>query len=224
MCVCDEKSVILFSIRVILRMKFSVIFFLCYYSIMTGFQRTIDVLYYTTHSRTEEGVLAGNSNSLAISFENPPEGFSGGISSRRMTDHKFDQYKDNNYYLVYEGFRVPAKSDMRARHLGVSLYKEDLNIQTPAGSLHASCIYPDSGSGDTTTTSFTEFIVNGASGNFSGARKILIEYSNDGSAPWARDGDNKPVRNARRMALIGDGEAVPNAKVQSRNSLRTMLI
>lgn len=188
--------------------------------------RAVDVLYYTTHSRTEEGVLASNSNSLAISFENPPEGFSGGVSGRRMTDHKFDQYKDNNYYLVYEGYRIPAPVDAKDYQLGVSLYKEDLNIQTPAGSLHASCIYPDSGSGDTTTTSFTEFIVNGATGNFSGVKQILIEYSNDGSAPWARDGDNKPVRNARRMTLMGDVDAsTSNALYQRRvSNLRKMVI
>ena len=189
--------------------------------------RAVDVLYYTTKSLNEEGALVTNSNELTPEFyEDAPSGYNGGISSRRMTDHKFDQYNDNNYYLVYEGFRIPAPVDAKDYQLGLAIYKEDLNIQTPAGSLHASCIYPDTGSTFDTAVSFTEFVVNGATGKFSGVKQILIEYSNDGTAPWARDGNNKPVKSARRMTLMGDVDAsTSNALYQRRvSNLRKMVI
>lgn len=184
-------------------------------------QRAIDVLYYTSRVKTEEG-LVSNQNELSPTFTNPPSGGLGFVSVLPLSDHKFDQYTDNNYHALYEGCRVPANNGKQ--YLAVALFKEDVNIVTPRGSLRATCVYPDTGSSSETSVPFTEFIVTGATGTFSGAKKILIEYSNDGTAPWARDGDNKPVSHARRMTLLGDGEAVPNAKVQSRNSLRTMLL
>jgi len=189
--------------------------------------RAVDVLYYTTKSLNEEGALVTNASTLTPEFyEDSPSGYNGGISGRRMTDHKFDQYKDNNYYLVYEGCRIPAPVDAKDFHLRLAIYKEDLNIQTPAGSLHASCIYPDTGTAFETETSFTEFVVNGATGKFSGVKQILIEYSNDGTAPWARDGNNKPVKTARRMTLMGDVDAsTSNALYQRRvSNLRKMVI
>jgi len=85
-------------------------------------------------------------------------------------------------------------------------------------------VYPDTGSSSETSVPFTEFIVTGATGTFSGAKKILIEYSNDGTAPWARDGDNKPVSHARKMTLLGDAP-IANAASQRRSSnLRTLIM
>jgi hypothetical protein len=59
---------------------------------------------------------------------------------------------------------------------------------------------------------------------------FLIEYSSDGSsdgtAPWARDGNNKPINNARRLTLMGVGDqSISNALSQKLTSnLRKMVV
>ena len=183
--------------------------------------RAMDFLYYTSRVKTEKG-LVSNQNELSPAFTNPPSGGLGFVSVLPLSDHKFDQYTDNNYHALYEGCRVPANNGKQ--YLAVALFKEDVNIVTPRGSLRATCVYPDTGSSSETSVPFTEFIVTGATGTFNNAKKILIEYSNDGTAPWARDGDNKPVPFARKMTLLGDAP-IANAPSQRRSSnLRTLIM
>ena len=189
---------------------------------MSG-SRVIDVLYYATKSKTPQG-LESNNNSLSPTFTNPPEGGKGFLSLRRLSDHKFEQYKDNNSYILYEGFRIPPKADVNNNHLSVPIFKEDLNIVTPAGSLHATSMYPDSGASNETTIAFTEFIVTGATGTFSGAKKILIEYSNDGQAPWARTANNEPVLSARKMTLLGDISVASLVSQKRSSNLRSLIM
>ena len=70
-------------------------------------------------------------------------------------------------------------SEPQSYHLPVPTFKEDLNIMTPLGQIRNSHI--SSGSTSDTTVSSVEFLVTGATGAFSGANTILIEYSNDGN-------------------------------------------
>jgi hypothetical protein len=185
--------------------------------------RVVDVLYYTTKVKTPEGVLVSNNNGLSPTFTNPPSGGKGFVSARRLTNKNFDQYKDNNYYLMYVGYRVPPVAEIADHHLPLALYKEDVNIVTPSGSLHATSLYPDAGSSNETTISFTEFIVTGATGTFSGTNKILIEYSNNGDAPWSKDGNNEPVKSARKMTLLGEGNGGASFKQGSSNMKRLIM-
>ena len=143
------------------------------------------------------------------------------VRIRRMTNGNFEQFVDNNYMICYEGYRMdaPAAADVKPFQLSVSTYKEDLNISTPFGQIHATAIYPDSGSTSDTTVSFVEFLITGASGAFSGAKTVLIEYSNDGNAPWAKDAKGDKVERARRMTVMGDAQNRP-----SRTPSRRMLM
>jgi hypothetical protein len=81
-------------------------------------QRAIDVLYYTSRVKTEEG-LVSNQNELSPTFTNPPSGGLGFVSVLPLSDHKFDQYTDNNYHALYEGCRVPANNGKQ--YLAVAL-------------------------------------------------------------------------------------------------------
>lgn len=164
----------------------------------------MDKLFYTTRSYNAKGELVSNSNYNPISLEKRDPQATGFLSARRLTDSKYEQYTDDEYYLLWDGYRIPGKGDKaEPHHLDISIYKEELNLNTPQGTIHATAIYPDAGKGSDTTISNVEFAVIGATGSFSGAQSILIEYSNDGSMPWARDADNNKVPNARRMTVIG---------------------
>ena len=138
------------------------------------------VLNYTTIYVDKDGNLVSNSN-LTKPQLLPTEEPSGAayLSIRRMTNGNFEQFKDNNYIICYEGYRMEAPVSSKSYQLSVNTYKEDLNITTPFGQIHGSAVYPDSGSEQETTIPFVEFLVTGASGVFEGAKTILIEYSND---------------------------------------------
>ena len=90
--------------------------------------RAMDFLYYTSRVKTEEG-LVSNQNELSPAFTNPPSGGLGFVSVLPLSDHKFDQYTDNNYHALYEGCRVPANNGKQ--YLAVALFKEDVNIVHP---------------------------------------------------------------------------------------------
>ena len=169
-----------------------------------GDHKPIATLFYTTRSYNEQGELVSNSNYNPISLAEKDPQASGYLSARRLSNNVFEQFTDDNYYMLWEGYRVPAKGDAALpHHFKKSIYKEELNLNTPFGSIHATAIYPDTGPGSDTTVSNVEFAVIAATGMFAGASTILIEYSNDGSMPWARNIDNDKVPNARRMTVMG---------------------
>ena len=182
-------------------------------------ESVLTVLNYTTQSKDGDE-LVSNSNVTQPQLL-PTEKPKGGayISNRRMTNGNFEQFVDNNYMICYEGYRMDKPEDPKPYQLSVATYKEDLNIATPFGQIHATAIYPDAGSTSDTTVSFVEFLVTGASGAFSGAKTILIEYSNDGNAPWARDASGNKVERARRMTVMGDAQ-----NRSSRTPARRMLM
>ena len=82
---------------------------------------------------------------------------------------------DNNYMLCYEGYRMDAPSEPQSYHLPVPTFKEDLNINT-SWSNSLTCHIQITGSTSDTTVSSVEFLVTGATGAFSGANTMLIEY------------------------------------------------
>lgn len=182
-------------------------------------ETVIAVLNYTTQSKDASENLVSNSNVTQPQLlpTDKPEG-GAYLSIRRMTNGNFEQFVDNNYMICYEGYRMDAPSEPKSYQLSVSTYKEDLNIATPFGQIHATAIYPDAGSTSDTTVSFVEFLVTGASGAFSGAKTILIEYSNKGDAPWAKDANGKSVERARRMTVMGDAQN-RSSRIPSRRML-----
>ena len=167
-------------------------------------ESVLAVLNYTTQSKDASENLVSNANVTQPQLL-PTDDPKGGayLSIRRMTNGNFEQL-DNNYMLCYEGYRMDAPSEPQSYHLPVPTFKEDLNIATPLGQIHATAIYADAGSTSDTTVSSVEFLVTGATGAFSGANTILIEYSNDGNASWARDASGNKVERSRRMTVKRD--------------------
>ena len=191
----------------------------------------IDTLYYTTKSvnpvigadgkPTGETELSGNNNGLSPMFNNPPVGGKGFFSGRRLTDSKFDQHFDDQYYILFEGVRIPnptPKSNY-PNHLGVPIYKEDVNIVTPQGTMHASQVYPDSGSGSDTSVPFVEFIVTSGTGIYENAGTILFEYNNNTASPkpWSIV-HGQSVPNSRRLSVFSKSS---NEAGSARSQLKT---
>ena len=172
--------------------------------------KAIATLFYTTRSKVmdAEGKASyvSNSNYNPITLEDRADGHkaTGFLSARRLTNHHFEQFTDDNYYLLWDGYRIPQKGDDKLPyHFGKSIYKEELNLNTPFGSIHATSAYPDAGEGQESSISNSLFAVIGATGVFSEATSIVVEYSNDGSMPWARDAKGESVPAARRMTVMG---------------------
>jgi hypothetical protein len=125
-----------------------------------------------------DGNIVPNDNNVDV-LTNPFSEYAHNIRSLRTSpDDGFVNIDGNLFNLSYEGIRIPKNNDNTT--VTTPVFKETFIINTPTGSVSGCAVYPDSGSGDTTTIAMTEWILNGGTGEFKDANFATITYDNDG--------------------------------------------
>lgn len=94
------------------------------------------------------------------------------ISSQKLSDKTWNN--KTNDILTYEGIRYTPNDEVTG-----SLFRETLHILSNEGTIRASSIYEDSGTGSLTTVENVFFPVQSADGIFKDVKIIKIEYNND---------------------------------------------
>ena len=94
------------------------------------------------------------------------------ISSQKLSDKTWNN--KTNDILTYEGIRYTPNDEVTG-----SLFRETLHILSNEGTIRASSIYEDSGTGSLTTVENVFFPVQSADGIFKDVKIIKIEYDND---------------------------------------------
>ena len=84
----------------------------------------------------------------------------------------------NDWTISYTGVRTPVDNPNSA--ITFPSYKETFNINVPNGSIEASAVYYDKGSGFETTVNENIFTVTGGRGVFQDAAIAIITYDNSG--------------------------------------------
>lgn len=114
----------------------------------------------------------GTPNSTDVEFLNNADTYTG-ITNKFMTD-SYGSY--NQDIITFIGYRTPGDVS-----LGIpSLFCETVMIKTSQGDFISGLAnYEDNGSGSITSTSYQNFAVTCASGNFAGYKNIKITYFAD---------------------------------------------
>ena len=84
----------------------------------------------------------------------------------------------NDFNISYTGVRIPVDNSNSA--ITLPSFKETFIVNVPSGSLEASSVYYDRGSGEDTTVDENIFTVSGGRGLFSDAEIAIIKYDNSG--------------------------------------------
>lgn len=118
-------------------------------------------------------------------------------STTPLANDKFE-YLPDQAQILWDGLRVPETEDGTL----LATYKEDGHIITNDGSVSFSQIYPDEGSGETTTVPRVVFAVTGATGEYCHCvgdhvqqLTMIIDYDNEGTT--FGDGSRKFLRRLR---------------------------
>ena len=130
------------------------------------------------------------------------------ISTTPLTNEIFE-YLPDQAQILWDGQRVSETPDGTL----LATYKEDGNIITNEGSVSFSQIYPDGGSGETTTVPRVIFGVTGATGKYCHCvgdhvqqLTMIVDYDNEGTT--FGDGSRKFLR---RLRLVkGDWTKLEN--------------
>ena len=84
----------------------------------------------------------------------------------------------NDWTISYQGVRTPVNNENSA--ITFPSYKETFIINVPNGSVEASSVYYDKGSGFDTTVNENIFTVTGGRGVFQDSEIAIITYDNSG--------------------------------------------
>lgn len=114
----------------------------------------------------------GTKNSTNVQFLNNSDTYTG-ITNRFMTNASGSYNQD---IITFIGYRTPGDDS-----LGIpNLFCETVMIKTPQGDFISGLAnYIDNGSGRVTSSSYENFAVTCASGNFAGYKNIKITYLTD---------------------------------------------
>ena len=84
----------------------------------------------------------------------------------------------NDFNISYQSVRIPVNNTNSA--ITLPSFKETFIVNVPSGSLKASAVYYDRGSGFETVVNENIFTVSGGSGLFNDASIAIINYDNSG--------------------------------------------
>ena len=121
-------------------------------------------------------------NSQSVDYETDPKLSDANASIRSLYTNPENPLGfgplGNDFNISYTGVRTPVDNSNSA--ITLPSFKETFIANVPSGSLEASSVYYDRGSGEDTTVDENIFTVSGGRGLFSDAEIAIIKYDNSG--------------------------------------------